>query len=167
MEFCLEDGTRLVESQHPNDELPTATAKIRSNIFDEETVNLADPSFVDHKKLKNSAFITNRQNSSPETIKSNLIDENINSPNYKILEIAPLVVSLAHNWWQWVYLNNQYYSSFSAYVISANFLLWLLLLISGTIVGLLGLKHSRNKNFAYAGLIILSINLLLFLVPRR
>ena len=95
-----------------------------------------------------------------------LIPKYFSEPN-KILEISPLVIALAHNWWQWVYLNNQYYYSFGSYVFSANFLMWLLLLATGGIIGLISLKKNQNKSFAIAGLVILAINLLLFLVPKR
>jgi hypothetical protein len=83
------------------------------------------------------------------------------------LEIAPIVIALALNWWQWIYLNNQYYSSFSSYVLSANFLMWLLLLTTGTALSLFAVKRCKNKRFAFASLVILSVNLILFLVPRR
>lgn len=164
LEFCLEDGAKLLMSQSFHDETPTVTS---SNHSTAETVSLPAPNLSNNIKLKNSQIDTIEQKSASHTIKSNLINEDINSQNYKILEVAPIIISLAHNWWQWLYLNNQYYSSFSTYVISANFLMWLLLLITGTIVGLFALKHCRNKNFAYTSLIILSINLLLFLVPKR
>jgi len=74
---------------------------------------------------------------------------------------------LAHNWWQWIYLNNQYYSSLSSYVLSANFLMWLLLLAAGATVSLFAVKRCKDKGFAFVSLVVLSINLILFLVPRR
>jgi hypothetical protein len=82
------------------------------------------------------------------------------------LEITPIIISLAHNWWQWVYLNKQDYLTFTSYVSSANFLVWLLLLVAGASVGMLVLKLCQNKSCAYTGLVILAINLLLFLVPK-
>jgi hypothetical protein len=45
--------------------------------------------------------------------------------------------------------------------------MWLLLLITGGATGLLAVKYGRNKGFAYTSLVILAINLLLFLVPKR
>jgi hypothetical protein len=95
------------------------------------------------------------------------LKEKVALQGFKDLEIPPIVVSLSHNWWQWVYLNNQYYSSFSSYVFSANFLMWLLLLVGSAVVGLLAVKLCRNKGFVYTSLVILAINLLLFLVPER
>ncbi len=38
---------------------------------------------------------------------------------------------------------------------------------SGAITGLIAVKRCRNKGFVFAGLVILSINLILFLVPKR
>ena len=170
MEFCLEDGAKLLKSESFTDKLPTVANSNRLNPSIPETINLPNPNIASNVKLKNAqidTIDTIEQKFAPDTIKSNLIHKDTYSQNYKILEVAPIIISLAHNWWQWLYLNNQYYSSFYSYIISANFLMWLLLLITGTIVGLLGLKYCRNKNFAYTSLIILSINLLLFLVPKR
>jgi hypothetical protein len=83
------------------------------------------------------------------------------------LELAPVVIALAHNWWQWLYLEKQYYSSFMDYFFSANFLMWLLLLAAGIGISLYSIKRSERKGFAYTGLVIFAINLILFLVPRR
>ncbi len=89
------------------------------------------------------------------------------SQTAKILETAPIVLALAHNWWQWLYLEKQYVSSITDYILSANFLMWLLLLASGTIISLLAVKHSKNKTLGIISLVALAINLILFLVPRR
>ena len=166
IEFCLEDGSRLVlVSNSLEDEIPTVTKLNKSNPSTQDTVNLPFSNIPPtlETNLPNKAETP----SSVETAKTNDLKEKAVSQSYKALEIAPIVVSLAHNWWQWVYLNNQYYSSFSAYVFSANFLMWLLLLIASAAVGLLALKLCSNKGFAYTGLVILAINLLLFLVPKR
>jgi len=76
-------------------------------------------------------------------------------------------VALAHNWWQWVYLEKQYVYSLTDYLLSANFVMWLLLLACGILSGLYGLKRSKNRSYALIGLVVLAINLILFLVPRR
>jgi hypothetical protein len=98
---------------------------------------------------------------------SDLLNDKISSQTRKILEIAPIFLALTHNWWQWIYLNNQYYSSISNFLVSANFLMWLLLLAVGTILGLIGIKRCQIKTFSIASLVILSINLILFIVPKR
>ncbi|MDQ3041790.1 MAG: hypothetical protein M3R11_05350 [Acidobacteriota bacterium] len=65
------------------------------------------------------------------TPQKTLIKDKVTEQSNSVLELAPFVIALAHNWWQWIYLNNQYYSSFSTYVLSANFIMWLLLLTTG------------------------------------
>lgn len=159
LEFCLEDGRRLVASDA--EEVPTAI-RLPVNIPPtmQETVELKSPLPTEPPQF--AVPDTIQQPAPTERIKEAVAEKSI-----KFLEIAPLVIALAHNWWQWIYLDNQYYSSFSAYVLSANFLMWLLLLAAGTVTGLLALKRCRNKGFVFAALVILSINLILFLVPKR
>jgi len=65
------------------------------------------------------------------TPQKTLIKDKVTEQSNSVLELASFVIALAHNWWQWIYLNNQYYSSFSTYVLSANFIMWLLLLMMG------------------------------------
>ncbi|HTK38124.1 MAG TPA: hypothetical protein VL325_06500 [Pyrinomonadaceae bacterium] len=150
LEFCLEDGTRLASlSGSP----ATATQPARQTAS--ETVSMPLSPKPQHQEV--------------ETVVAKLIApvENATLSQNKILEIAPVVVALAHNWWQWLYLEKQYYSSFMDYVFSANFLMWLLLLAAGAALSLYSIKRSERKGFAYTGLVVLAINLILFLVPRR
>lgn len=160
LEFCLEDGRRLAAGDA--DEVPTAVRLPVNNL------NSALPETVE---LKYPAPTEPAQFAVPDTIRQVALSERVKGAvtekGIEFLEIAPLVVALAHNWWQWIYLNSQYYSSFWTYVSSANFLMWLLLLAAGGATGLLAVKRCRNKSFVYAGLVILSINLILFLVPKR
>ncbi len=160
LEFCLEDGTRLVLNSTYQTETPTVTRANKPNLSTEKTVSLPYSSPADTLKISNEK---SPQALSPVT----LVDEKAAQQRNRILEIAPFAVALAHNWWQWVYLNNQYYLSFSSYVLSANFLMWLLLLVAGTTLGLLGIKRCQIKAFSFASLVILSINLILFMVPKR
>ena len=166
LEFCLEDGVRLVLSKNPGTEFPTETIPNKPNLVTAENTiefpsanpivrNPPDP------EISNVKFPVS-------TLKVNSgLERGVAHTGERILETAPIVIALAHNWWQWVYLDNQYYSSFSSYVFSANFLMWLLLLVSGAVVSLLTLKRSENKGFAISSLVVLAINLLLFIVPRR
>ena len=82
-------------------------------------------------------------------------------------EYASIAIALAHNWWQWLYLEKQYVSSILDYIFSANFLMWLVLLVSGTAISLFVVRRSDRKIFGILSLVILAINLILFLVPRR
>jgi hypothetical protein len=160
LEFCLEDGSRLFSISSTQTDTPTVTNLINPAITSEKTVNL--PSFNAPEDLKFQTSKNLQTNNETDSIKN---DSSVK--NYKILEIASVATALIHNWWQWLYLNNQYYSSFSTYVLSANFLMWLLLLTIGGFLGIYTLKNMQNKTVPIISLVILSINLLLFLVPKH
>lgn len=168
LEFCLEDGMKLSFLSSYDNEIPTL---VKSNLPDEtaaKTVNLLNPNIAETLESNfanpNRDIETAPQNNAHLT---NPIKEQVSVQSYKILEVAPIFLSLAHNWWQWLYLNNQYYSSVSSFLVSANFLMWLLLLLGGAGVSFFALKKCANKSFAYTGFIILAVNLILFLVPKR
>lgn len=160
LDFCLEDGTRLVAATKSEAEMPTVTRRNKPQATTEKTVNLPFPNPAKMLEFQNA-------NDAQTISQTDLLKEKVGEQSNKILEFAPLVIALAHNWWQWLYLNNQYYSSLSTYVLSANFLMWLLLLAAGATVGLLAVRRLSDKGFAVTGLVILAVNLLLFLVPKR
>jgi hypothetical protein len=165
LEFCLEDGSKLLTVSN-YDEAPTVTKSGPANPSTEKTLNLpySKPPATLQFEAVNQANNppVEKTKAAPELLKDKVTDQ-----TFRVLETAPIVVSLAHNWWQWIYLNNQYYPSLTAFLLSADFLMWLLLLIIGAALSLFALKYARNKGFAYTSLVILAINLLLFLVPRR
>lgn len=167
LEFCLDDGAKLVSMSGSASEMPTVTRSNRQNPATNETAALSSPKTPDLLELKDQNREIKTKSSSPfETVPANPLKDKVTSQSYKVLEIAPVIVSLAHNWWQWVYLRNQYYYTFTSYFFSANFLMWMILLFAGAAVGFLALRLCQNKSFAYTGLVILAINLLLFLVPK-
>jgi hypothetical protein len=178
LEFCLEDGARLFNiSAAPVKEVPTISRQ--QPLTDEKTVSFTAPETAAAEREtfrldpnRPPTPIQPRNLHSDEKLEQAGKQElfpppAVSSQALKALEIAPIVLALAHNWWQWIYLNNQYYPSLAAFLLSANFLMWLLLFAVGAAAGLLALKFGRSKGFAYAGLVILAINLLLFLVPKR
>ncbi|HLA96101.1 MAG TPA: hypothetical protein VK612_10290 [Pyrinomonadaceae bacterium] len=159
LEFCLEDGTRLTllsgsataESQPVR---PTAA----------ETVAFPPA------KIQNAEIVLPQPTAEFETIEAKRRDaplDLVKARGYEALGNVPIIIALAHNWWQWLYLEKQYVSSITEYVFSANFLMWLLLLISGVAVSLFVVRTGTKKTVAYTSLVILAINLILFLVPRR
>ena len=161
LEFCLEDGTRLISAENFDSEIPTITISDNQKRQAAKTNSLP---FLPPSP-ETSGLPANRSNKTvPQSI---LLKEKAIEKTNKVLEIAPFIIALAHNWWQWVYLSGQSYASFTTYLASANFLVWLVLLGAGTTLGLLSLKRVGNRNFAIAGLVIIAINLLLFLVPKR
>lgn len=154
LEFCLEDGTRLTSLSQTASAAPTIAAQPPRPTA-AETVSMplsAQPRQAEMETITANSIVASGEAS---------ISQN------KILEILPVAIALAHNWWQWLYLEKQYYTGFLEYVFSANFLMWLLLLGVGAGISLYSIKRSERKGFAYIGLVILAINLILFLVPRR
>jgi hypothetical protein len=160
LEFCLEDGTRLVSSDNFSTEIPTVTHSNNPNPTIAKTVSLP---FSDQAQGAGQATAKN-PSAFPQV---NQIKEKAIEKSNKVLEVIPIVMALAHNWWQWIYLNNQNYSSVTAFLLSPNFLVWFLLLIVGVVLGLISFKRTRNRGFAVAGLVIFAVNFILFLVPKR
>ena len=164
LEFCLEDGARLVALSNT----PLGTPPVTQ-------ANPGIPTSAQSSPLpfspspKTLAF---GQAGEIETVvrilpRDELTETKLRSQSVNFVERAPIALALLHNWWQWIYLEKEYVSSIASYITSANFLMWLLLLTGGAAVSLFVLKKSENKVFAYISLVILAINLILFLVPRR
>jgi hypothetical protein len=149
LEFCLEDGTRLVS------QVATLTSEPTVVLPNIPTVNY--PTDVKTSPIEESAKTTKVQE-----LKVKAVDQ-----GNKILEIVPIVFALTHNYWQWLYAIDYRYSSFSDYFLSSSFIVWFLLLISTLILGVTALKLVKHKGFAITSLIILAINFLLFIVPHR
>lgn len=159
LEFCLEDGTRLISASQSSGATTTRTIPQTPTVGQQ-------PAPLSNLHSEETVVIRNVADAKP-TIADGPLQIAEQSQTAKIMETAPIVLALAHNWWQWLYLEKQYVSSITEYILSANFLMWLLLLASGTIVSLLALKHSKNKTLGIISLVALAINLILFLVPRR
>src|SRR5690349_652652 len=94
LEFCLEDGTRLTSLSGA-----TATA-------------VAQPPRQTAADTVSMPLSARPEKQEVETVvaKSIVPAENAELSQNKVLEIAPVVVALVHNWWQWLYLEKQYYS---------------------------------------------------------
>lgn len=154
LEFCLEDGTRLASAPKPTASASRSGDTARpAGVHDplakpdsEETIVMARPA-----EAGDEAFP---------------LPPGSRSAN-KLIETAPIVLALLHNWWQWIYLEKTYVYSITAFVTSANFLMWLLLLAAGTTTGVYSVKYSKDKTLGIISLVALGINLILFLVPRR
>lgn len=158
LEFCLEDGTRLTLLSAPvTSESPTVRPTAA------ETVSLPVPKTLD------AEIVQPQPANSFETIaaKRDAPLDLVKERGYEAIGNVPIIIALAHNWWQWLYLEKQYMSSVMDYIFSANFLMWLLLLVSGVAVSLFVVRSGTKKVAAITSLVILAINLILFLVPRR
>ena len=159
LEFCLEDGTKLYFVSETT--VAGTGTTVRQPMT---TVPQVGP--LSHQKSEETV-VMQAPVGAEKADSGGLLDPAAQSQTAKILETAPIVLALAHNWWQWLYLEKQYVSSITDYILSANFLMWLLLLGSGILVSLLAVKHSKNKTLGIVSLVALAINLILFLVPRK
>jgi hypothetical protein len=153
LEFCLEDGTRLTAA--PQSAVPTASA------IPVETHRSPGPIA---QRISEETVVIPGDKNQPADLAA-LVPET--SSSIRVFERAAVGFALAHNWWQWLYLEKAYVYSITDYILSANFLMWLLLLGAGTAGGLYSVKQSRDKTLGIITLVILAINLILFLVPRR
>ena len=162
IEFCLEDGAKLIVAGRA---ATTADTKVLNTDQEIETMFFeASKEVPKTLEVNDPATINQPPAAATETIS---LKQNAVEKGFRALETGTLVFALANNWWQWLYVERQSYGSISGFLFSADFLIWLLLLLAGTSFGLLTLKFSRRKTLAYVGLIILAINFLLILVPKR
>lgn len=163
LEFCLEDGAKLTFVKSTATAADTKVFKTAQNSI--ETAFFDARAEVPKTVNVNEAARTNAL--LPDETKLTSLKQNAVEKGYRALEIGTLVFALAHNWWQWLYVDRQSYGSISNFLFSVEFLLWFLTLLAGTVLGLLTLKFSQRKALAYVGLVILAVNFLLLLVPRR
>lgn len=154
LEFCLEDGSRLVFAPQS----AVATAPAISPAVTERT-----PGPIAERASQETVVIPAEMKRAAEAVPG----PDQSSSAVRVVERTAVALALAHNWWQWLYLEKAYVYSITDYILSANFLMWLLLLGSGTAAGIYSIKKSRDKTFAVISLVTLAINLILFLVPRR
>jgi hypothetical protein len=161
LEFCLEDGTRLTLLSGSAAPVTAESPRVRPTAA--ETVAFSPA------KIPNTEIVLPQPSAEFETIeaKRDAPLDLVKARGYEALGNVPIIIALAHNWWQWLYLEKQYVSSITDYIFSANFLMWLLLLVSGVAVSLFVARSGTKKAAAYTSLVILAINLILFLVPRR
>lgn len=168
LEFCLEDGTRLTAAPYSaaaTTPLVTKTAEPPIDILSP----LSPLSPMTERKSEETIVLPGKDKPA-DTIFNNSDDAGItasSSAPARVIEKAPIVLALAHNWWQWLYLEKSYVYSVTDFLLSANFLMWLLLLAVGTAAGIYSVRNSKNKGFAIIGLVALAVNLILYIVPRR
>lgn len=159
LDFCLEDGTPLLPLTSGAAPI-TVEAKPQPTVSPTMTYPIA-PVHAAANDLSRAAEV--------ETVvaRNAILGVDAVSRPTVIFEYAAIAVALAHNWWQWLYLEKQYVPSIFEYILSADFLMWLLLLATGTAISLFVVQKSEKKILGILSLVILAINLILFLVPRR
>ena len=134
----------------------------KTEIIQAETVQINKPAEHNYTDLTGEEQKVNKGISlKKENFKRNAVHS-----THKFLEISPIVLALAHNFWQWLYLYKQPVYEISAFLSSYNFLVWLFLLLSGLMFGIFSLKYSKNKGFAITALVVLAINVILSIVPK-
>lgn len=163
LEFCLDDGSRLAKIDDKSNEVLTATSiPTNAEYTQATTVEFNNrPDLQTAKIPATEPEILKTISQKKENLKRNVADT-----SQKFLEVSPIVVALAHNYWQWLYLYRQSTSQLSVFFTSYNFIVWFLLFLSGLLFGSFSLKYSKNKGFAITSLIILAINLILSIVPK-
>jgi hypothetical protein len=149
LEFCLDDGTRLRAG---------GAAHERTAVLDRP-----EPAEAFGPNKSQETVVIGPMNDALPAVPQHLAA----ATSAGLSENAALVLALLHNWWQWIYIEKVYISSIAEFLLSANFLMWLLLLSAGTAVSIYSIKVSKNKTLAIISLVTLAINLILFLVPRR
>lgn len=161
IEFCLEDGVRLNLLSAIEQEVGTVAHTASRNPSTAKTVDL-------HFSSPESPFKNDQAAQAAPTISvGKKIETKMKTKSIETLAVAPVVVSLLHNWIQWLYVSHEKFDSLGAFLISPNFAVWLVLLTLGVVLGLLALKFCERKGFAYVSLVIMAVNLLLLLVPKR
>lgn len=160
LDFCLDDGERLLILKQKNVDLketsPTQT----------ETVVLNNQMIPDVFVPPDEKTGLQNEPQSGLQNKSGKLKQTITLQWLKTLEIVPIILALAHNYWQWLYLARKNYYDFSSFFFSLDFLIWLVLLITGSVLGILSLKYNKRKGFAITALVILAINVILSIVPK-
>ena len=159
LDFCLDDGERLLllkENQASNNATQTQSKTVAlDNKFNPTVFDSPDTMTGIQKDWQ--ADLLN---------KSEGIKQKVTLQWLKALEITPIILALAHNYWQWLYLTRKNYYDFSSFFLSLDFIIWLFLLITGAAFGIISLKYSERKSFAITALVVLAINVILSIVPK-
>ena len=108
LEFCLEDGRRLELA--PQSAVATAPAI-------GATLGQRSPGPLTDRASEETVVIP-----APER-KKTAGTETQSSSAVRVAERTAIGLALAHNWWQWLYLEKAYAYSITDYILSANFLM--------------------------------------------
>lgn len=163
MEFCLDDGSKLhLQASSKQETLTVNSFKPIHQITQDKTVQFNN--LPDQKQSDTDANNFVFQPAIKE--KKEIIKQNVAVTSQKVLEVAPIVLALAHNFWQWLYLYKQPVYQLSVFLSSYNFLVWIFLLLCGFLFGGFSLKYSKNKGFAITALVVLAINVILSIAPK-
>lgn len=160
LDFCLDDGERLLLLKQKKEDFKQISSTQAEPLALDNNFN---PAVFVHKDTKTDLQIDWQDDlqNKPEGIK-----QKVTLQWLKALEMVPIILALAHNYWQWLYLARKSYYDFSSFFLSADFLIWLVLLITAGVFGIISLKYSKRKGFAVTALVVLAINVILSIVPK-
>ena len=175
LQFCLSDGTGLIVYSNEPEEPPTVFARPTKTAeqIRETNTNLGSASSHSSinwrdaagQKIAPQSDDFPNDNAGPTRA---LSADNHNEKLFaQILSFAPVTVALMQNYWQWLYMAEYNSFQFPALLWNLHFWVWLLLLTGGSALCVLALRQNNNRGFAVIGLVVLAINFLLCLVPRR
>ena len=164
--FCLEDGSRLLETEDISDSVPIVKRENTTFADDFETeilheIPTKDADLKSLNKTSDTLEIINKTN------KISTIKEKATQKGFKILEVLPIIFALFHNYWHWLYFDKAKFSSVWNFLTSGIFIVWILLFFAGIVTSLLAFKFGKDKRFVIIALVILAINLLLGIVPLK
>lgn len=165
LEFCMEDGSRLTQTSPEKDEIPTIVSNKIPEILDDKTLEYHIKPTENENLEKYPEKNLNNKTKIDEKLTN--FKEKVSYQGLRTIEILPIIIALANNYWQWLYLNKSDFSDTLSFLISINFIVWFLLLILGLTSSFIALKYGKNRGFAITSLVILAINLLLSIVPLK
>ena len=173
LQFCLSDGTSLVIYSDDREEPLTVFAS-ETKTAERSSLNQSQLNTASDRQspiyLRDTAQITAKPNSLPNIETKTRVEPEENPPDklfVQALSFAPITVALMQNYWQWLYMTEYNSFQFPALLWNLHFYVWLLLLGVGAALCVLALRQNINRGFAVVGLVILAINFLLCLVPKR
>jgi hypothetical protein len=165
----MEDGSPLILTSPEKDEILTLVKNKTDFAAAGKTLEFSDKNQT-VKSFLNEPEKTRQTGMNP----TNKIDEKLTNFKEKVsyqglrtIEVLPIILALANNYWQWLYLNRANYGDTLSFLISINFFVWFLLLIFGLISCIIAVKYGKNRGLAITALVILAINLLLSIVPLK
>lgn len=168
LEFCLEDGSRLIQISRTTNKNPVISDLHTKQKQEFETAILPEAA-TREANLNKVGQIPNTIEFSEEDSNKTVskIKEKVTYQGLRFIEILPIITALSHNYWHWLYFDKARFNDFFKFLISGTFIIWILLLISGVVASLVALKYGKNRGYAIIALVILAINLLLGLVPLK
>lgn len=176
-EFCLEDGARLMQAAADEPETQVgAPVTFRSKTFEIVPPTLKrDSNLSDWESRQNQeTFFGQPIEKNAQTVQTenaqDFVDKTASPAQQTIARfvenkaaaIAAIGLALAHNYWQWLYVARANGFEFSTVAV------WFLLLVCAAAISVAVLRFNRaGRSLAIVGLVMLAVNLLLYLVPKR